>query len=589
MPRGKEDAMPDLTGQSFGRYHILEQLGEGGMATVYKAYDTRLERNVALKVLRTDQFIPAQLQMVLQRFEREAKSLGKLKHSNIVNVLDFGEQEGMPYLVMEYLPGGTLKQKLGHSIPWQEAIRTLLPVACGLAYAHQHNIIHRDVKPANVLMDQNDQPILTDFGIAKLLEGTDGHTLTGTGVGIGTPEYMAPEQGIGASTIDARADIYSLGIVLYEMVTGRKPYVADTPMAVVLKQMMDPLPRPSGFVTDLSEGVEHILLKALAKEPDDRYADMNALIAAMECVLTEKQKVEAPLTEAAVPSRRVKKKTASRAKPSPKVVMALVSILAVIMIVSLGAPRMMQLFSAAPEAEAASTKALAVFSTAPVTILPPTKTLEPPPSSTPTKTPRPTATHTPAPAWMTDFSDPVLAYIAGQPPDFEDDFEPTSNAWAIADWCAAWRMKYENGRMVVDECYMKYQGESFNDYVAEVTISWITGRGDIGMEFRDGLCRVRIKPDFGMEAFCEKVVGGEVKPTDLLLKEYNISSSRTVRLRVIAKGGRFAFFLDGKPMGYFEEEVMSTGRQLELMVEKQGSTGAFDDFKIWDISNLEIP
>jgi serine/threonine protein kinase len=200
--------MPNLTGQSVGRYHILEQLGEGGMAIVYKAYDTRLERNVAFKILRTEQFSPILLKQVLQRFEREAKSLAKLSHPNIVNILDYGEHDDNPYLVMEYLPGGTLKEKLGHVIPWQEAINTLLPIAHGLAYAHQHNIIHRDVKPANILINEINAPILTDFGIAKLLEGVEGHTLTASGVGIGTPEYMAPEQGMGASTIDARADIY---------------------------------------------------------------------------------------------------------------------------------------------------------------------------------------------------------------------------------------------------------------------------------------------------------------------------------------------------------------------------------------------
>jgi len=345
--------MPNLTGQSIGRYHILEQLGEGGMATVYKAYDTRLERNVAFKVLRTDQFIPAQLQMMLQRFEREAKSLAKLKHSNIVNILDFGEHEGSLYLVMEYLPGGTLKQKLGQRIPWQEAIRTLVPVTRGLAYAHQHGVIHRDVKPANILMDQNEEPILTDFGIAKLLECTEGHTLTGSGVGIGTPEYMAPEQGIGASTIDARADIYSLGIVFYEMVTGRKPYIADTPMAVVIKQINDPLPRPSDFAPDLPEGVEHILFKALAKQPDDRYEDMNALIAAMENQLTASQKNEAP-TEL-IPPRRAEEKVLPRAKPSPKAVLAVVGALTIILVIVFGAPWVKQLFSSAPMATAIST------------------------------------------------------------------------------------------------------------------------------------------------------------------------------------------------------------------------------------------
>jgi serine/threonine protein kinase len=375
--------MPNLTGQSIGRYHILEQLGEGGMATVYKAYDTRLERDVAVKMLRTDQFIPAQLDMVLQRFEREAKALAKLKHPNIVNILDFGEHEGRPYLVMEYLPGGTLKQKLGHAVPWQGAFQVLLPIARGLAYAHQHNLIHRDVKPANILVDENEEPILTDFGIAKLLEGAEGHTLTGTGVGLGTPEYMAPEQGMGASAIDARADIYSLGIVLYEMVTGRKPYVADTPMAVVLKQMTDPLPRPTDFVPGLPESVEKILFKALAKQPEDRYMDMNALIAAMEGLLASPQQVEA--STAPVPTRQVEKKAAPRAKPSRKMVMVFSGMLGAIAIIVLGimaAPVIGSYLSPAPT----NTLSPTVTRTATPTLTP---------SATPTHTPRPKPTSTP--------------------------------------------------------------------------------------------------------------------------------------------------------------------------------------------------
>ena len=366
--------MPNLSGQSIGRYHILEQLGEGGMATVYKAYDTRLERDVAVKVLRTDQFIPAELHTVLQRFEREAKSLAKLSHPNIVNILDFGEHEEKPFLVMEYLPGGTLKQRLGQAIPWQETFRTLLPVARGLAYAHQHNLIHRDVKPANILMDEFDAPILTDFGIAKLLADTGGHTLTGSGVGIGTPEYMAPEQGMGASTIDARADIYSLGIVLYEMVVGRKPYIADTPMAVVLKQMINPLPRPADFVPDLPEGVEHILFKALAKQPEDRYADMNALIAAMEGLLAGASKAEAQAVP--VPSKRAKKKAAPRARPSNMVIRAILGTLGMIVILVLG-------IMIAP-------KIGGYFNLASTNTLQPTKTE----TSTPSHTARPTTTPT---------------------------------------------------------------------------------------------------------------------------------------------------------------------------------------------------
>jgi basic membrane protein A len=294
--------MPDFTGYAFGRYHLIQQLGEGGMATVYKAFDTRLERDVAVKILRTEQFSPAQLEQVLQRFDREAKSLGKLSHSNIVSVLDYGEHESVPYLVMEYLPGGTLKQKLGTPLPWQDAVRILIPVARALAYAHLRGIIHRDVKPANVLLKEDGTPILTDFGIAKLLEGTEGHTLTASGVGIGTPEYMAPEQGMGAK-IDARVDIYALGIVLYELVTGRKPYLADTPMAVLLKHMTDPLPNPCQFVPDLPIEVEKVLIKALAKQPEDRYETMTAFVEAMEMLLsTEKTAIAVPLPPVDAPT-----------------------------------------------------------------------------------------------------------------------------------------------------------------------------------------------------------------------------------------------------------------------------------------------
>jgi len=282
----------DLLGQSIGRYHILEQLGEGGMATVYKAFDTRLEREVAVKVIRTEQFTPASLGLVLKRFEREAKALARLNHPNIVGVIDYGEHQGVPYLVMVYQPGGTLRQRLGNPMPpgqqagtgWDEAVRLLLPVARALQYAHSEGIVHRDVKPSNILITRSGEPMLTDFGIAKLLETGDAQTLTGTGVGIGTPEYMAPEQGLGRG-VDARADVYSLGIVLYELITGRKPYTADTPMAVVLKHVTDPLPRPTGFTPGLPDALEKLLLKALAKQPEDRYASMAEMAAALEALL----------------------------------------------------------------------------------------------------------------------------------------------------------------------------------------------------------------------------------------------------------------------------------------------------------------
>ncbi len=284
--------MKILPGDSIGRYHILEQLGEGGMAGVYKAYDTRLEREVAIKFLRTELFGEAVLEQLYKRFEREAKALARLSHFHIVKIHDFGEYENTPYLVMEYVPGGTLKSRMGKPIPWRDAFEVLLPVARAVEYAHQHGVLHRDIKPSNILIAEDGEPLLSDFGIAKILETGESQAITTTGVGIGTPEYMAPEQGL-AKGVDARTDVYSLGVVLYEMLTGRKPYTADTPTAILIKQAHDPLPNPMDYVPDLPFDVVKVLLKALAKQPEFRYASMADMVNAMEGLLRP-QPTEAP-------------------------------------------------------------------------------------------------------------------------------------------------------------------------------------------------------------------------------------------------------------------------------------------------------
>ncbi len=263
------------------------------MAMVYKAYDTHLEHEVAVKVIRIDDLPRSAEERALKRFEREAKALAKLDHPNIVKVMDYGEYEGSPYLVMPYLPGGTLKQyfKNKRRLDWREAVGLLLPITRALAYAHDEGVIHRDVKPSNILLTTSGEPMLTDFGVAKVIDEEVTQDLTGTSATVGTPEYMAPEQVI-SKTVDHRADIYALGVVMFEMVTGRRPYEADTPMAVLFKHASDPLPRPRDLVPDLPEQVEQVLLKALAKKPDDRYQDMGEFTSALKKMEIAEQRID---------------------------------------------------------------------------------------------------------------------------------------------------------------------------------------------------------------------------------------------------------------------------------------------------------
>lgn len=270
-------------GQMLGAYRIIGKIGQGGMATVYKAYQPSMDRHVAIKIL------PGQLAEspeFVKRFQQEARIIARLEHPHILPVFDFGEDNGVTFFVMRYFDAGTLKDKMAAGpLPIHEIDRIFTQLADALGYAHARGIVHRDLKPANALVDSDGNLFLTDFGIAKLLESASPR-LTQTDAIMGTPAYISPEQAQ-AGPVDQRSDIYSLGIILYEMVTGRVPYVADTPLAVILKHVSDPLPLPSLVKTDISPAIEQVILKALAKNPNDRFATTAEFVAAWKRALRE--------------------------------------------------------------------------------------------------------------------------------------------------------------------------------------------------------------------------------------------------------------------------------------------------------------
>ncbi len=270
--------------RQIGDYLLLDIIGEGGMAIVWKATQRTTQREVAFKMLKLGMLPPKDMEIIRRRFLREVKTLSFLQHPAIVPILDYGEEEGIPYLVMPLLPGGTLQDIAAEGPrPWCEAVRLILPIAEALAYAHEQGIIHRDVKPSNILLDDQGQPLLSDFGVARLLDREATTKLTTTGVSLGTPAYMAPEQAMGKE-VDGRADVYSLACVLYELLTGEPPYTADTPMGVLLQHLQAPPPSLTSKAPHAPKALEHLLIKALAKEPKER-PTMAAFRRALEAIL----------------------------------------------------------------------------------------------------------------------------------------------------------------------------------------------------------------------------------------------------------------------------------------------------------------
>jgi eukaryotic-like serine/threonine-protein kinase len=263
-----------------GRYRLEAKLGSGGMSTVYLARDQTLDRAVAVKVMHREM---SEQEDQLQRFRQEARAVAKLTHPNVVSVIDAGEDGGHPYIVFEYVKGETLKQRIARvgALDTQEAIAYAIEVARGLGVAHARNMVHRDIKPQNVLIDEEGRAKLTDFGISRQLE-QDG--MTATGRVLGTTDYVAPEQAMGRAT-DPRSDVYSLGVVLYEMLVGQVPFHAESQVGVAMKHVNEELPDVQRRRPEVSAAVALVVERATAKDPVERYASIGEMVEDLETAL----------------------------------------------------------------------------------------------------------------------------------------------------------------------------------------------------------------------------------------------------------------------------------------------------------------
>jgi len=293
--------------KALGPYKLLERIGRGGMATVYRAHHAGLDRQVAIKVL--PEFF-AEDTSYLQRFQQEARMVARLKHPNILGVFDFGQEQGITYLVLELVEGGTLEDQLGRPMDLESVVRILRPVASALDYAHARGVIHRDIKPSNILMQKDGTPILADFGLARMADAA--RRLTATGFVLGTPEYMAPEQAQGASTGPA-ADRYAIAIVAYEMLTGRVPFQGPTPAATLISHLQDSMPPTIELTGELSAHVEDVLRKGLSKASEDRYPSTSEFVTALTPAAWPRPtyevlavaEIEGPLASVAAPTKPI--------------------------------------------------------------------------------------------------------------------------------------------------------------------------------------------------------------------------------------------------------------------------------------------
>lgn len=599
-----------LIGKTIGQYQIQEQIGQGGMATVYRAYQPSINRQVAVKILPSQY---AQDPNFVKRFEQEAKAIAALEHPHILPVYDFGTQEGLTYMVMRYIKTGTLADIMGQPLSYERTVGLVSDVARALDYAHKRGVVHRDIKPTNILIDDNGEALLTDFGIAKMMEGSGSTQLTGAGSVLGTPAYMSPEQAKGVG-VDGRSDVYSLGVVLYELLTGQQPYKAETPVAMVLKHVSEPLTMPRVVNPNVPEHLERVVAKAMAKDSSQRYQTAAEMGQALQQALRE---IESGGKTATLPVSSTQTQRVTGAVPpttksgsgiGPWLIGGAIAV-ALLCLVGGGALvyGLMASIEVTPVAAVNSPTAVSIGIEKTPT---PTATAElPTPTAAPTEE---SSTPTPASTEEINDSTPVpIIDIPGMDGEilFEDDFSANQNDWPTGDRDDEYGLantEFVSGRYRMTQAakqgvfsWNSLVDSNYDNFIFSVETTVV--EKEVADAFAYGLT-FRENVDSGDLYAFEIDTNGyytvnvtERDEWETLVKwskSSAINLAGTNQLAVKAAGPMLTFYINGQEVAAIENDSLNSGAigvALDLYENGDKGTVDFDNLAIRAINPAELP